>query len=272
MKLLGRCLIAVAVFVTTACEPHELVWWSTQADEIPQEAYDEGCAYDFVGCVDAHGKLETAMTTAGWEPPVTTTTTTTTVPVVGVTYHIAIPDTPPDGVCAPEWTDYKWAGDAYEWENCWTASSVTINDRITASDAESLLMRIWADVVVEGKLSTPPTMHTNDVYPDAADCNCTAWYSIGDHSLHFKDDWPVRAMAFLHETAHALTTNHPTHEECSLILSTNRSECRHGDIFRCTAEFLYAHYLNVSATGGCGKDTTRETPTTTTTTMPQSKP
>lgn len=54
-------VVAAALLLGTSCESYELAWWTTQADELPQSAYDEGCEHDIDGCKEAHRRLGHAI-------------------------------------------------------------------------------------------------------------------------------------------------------------------------------------------------------------------
>ena len=255
-----------ALVLLTACQPHELAWWTEQAEELPQSAYDEGCEHNLEGCRTAVERLTAAMPT--------TTTNTTTVPlpeqdlyesVKGVTYKITIPDEKTEGDCSPEKRAYVWGGNAYEWEHCFRFYSHSY--QIGEAEAEALVGRIWAEVEVDGKRSERPAIITNAEQIERSDGrNPSAWYRPSTHSVVFVGDYPVSTMTLLHETAHALATDHPTLDICSRVAAASRNKCVHGDIFRCVAEFLYVHYAGVETSGGCGRHTT------TATTVPEPMP
>ena len=155
-----------------------------------------------------------------------------TLPVVGVTYRIAVPATPPDRLVRPVWAADRWAGAVYGWEAGWRDDSPAAYHRISACAAETLLGRIWAEVVEDGIPEDPPPLHA-----DNAVCDCAAPFFSKTLSVHFIDGWPVLTGVFLYETAHASATYHPTLSACSDD-HADRGKCMHGDIFRCTAEFF----------------------------------
>ena len=218
MFRLRTVLLCLFCVFAAACEPHELVWWSTQADEMPQSAYDEACEYDRAGCVAVLNKLAVAL--AG---------------VVGVG-----PDAP-TGRCA----SLVSSADVYDWERCaWGEHTAVIG-----VDAVELVAEIWTDTRVESINETRPPPALRRLIGIECGPGTGGCYNQRTHTIIRRDD-TLRTL--LHETAHALTSEHPTVQPCTAMFDADNLVCVHNDIFRCVANYLYVRYADLDDAGVCG--------------------
>ena len=153
---------------------------------------------------------------------------------------ITVPPEASSGRCAAHLT-----ARVYAWEPC--ARNVPREygppeDRLvlTKAEAEALIKRIWAEVDVEGKPPSPPTLAVNEGRPGAY-----FYHHITLPELH--------TFTLLHELAHALAHGHPTVIGCWNSSDHDYWEvCGHNDIFRCVADHLYVTYFNIPSAGVCG--------------------
>ncbi|MCQ3815242.1 MAG: S-layer homology domain-containing protein [Acidimicrobiia bacterium] len=184
----------------------------------------------------------------------TTTTTTTTVPKKTIT----VPPEYPSGRCVSEIPK-----GVYEWEGCaWNdyRDNPEFNKEVTVIDAKNLMHRIWAEVYVEQKVECCLSVELD---PDSKVCgmNATGCAVYDSHNYLHIILIKNRLTVLLHETAHLLLVEHKSILDCEQDATPEnekkiRRVCRHGDIFRCVADYLYVEYAGIPSADVCGTTTT----------------
>ena len=184
----------------------------------------------------------------------TTSTTTTTMPPQVTT--ITVPSSAPSGRCAS-----AVLSGVYNWETCaWRGYQENKNFHYSLSDTEAkeLIARIWAEVNVVNKRTSPPD---SELVPAGSRCATISGNGIiigcYDSSRHHIRRLDAFNDTLLHEVAHALVVDHPSVAACSNA-ATNAAyqTCVHNDIFRCVADHLYVTYTNIPSAGVCGSTQT----------------
>ncbi|MCQ3814507.1 MAG: S-layer homology domain-containing protein [Acidimicrobiia bacterium] len=196
----------------------------------------------------------TTSTTSTSTTTSTTPTTTTTMPPQVTT--ITVPSSAPSGRCAS-----AVLSGVYNWETCaWRGYRENKNFHYSLSDenAKELIERIWAEVNVVNKRTSPPE---SELVPAGSRCATISGNGIiigcYDSSRHHIRRLDAFNDTLLHEVAHALVVDHPSVAACSNA-ATNAAyqTCAHNDIFRCVADHLYVTYTNIPSAGVCGNTQT----------------
>ena len=166
---------------------------------------------------------------------------------------VTVPAADPSGRCAS-----AIASGVYQWEQCAWADyweDTAYNRSLSDAEARTLIGRIWAEVGVDGKPTTPPTAA---LIPAGSECATSVpgggfiigCYQSDRHHIRRLDSF---LETLLHEVAHALVANHLTVTACRGITDDDDYQaCAHNDVFRCVANHLYMEYAGIPDAGVCG--------------------